>query len=396
MEKSFHDLVHIESERLRDTGLSDEEILLIAEHRVKTGFHQTSEDRKRRSLPVMIGCALFAAVSVWLLMSAGESLSDASRMKLLVPSLLLPASLYAGFTLNISIRDTVTLLAVFILIPAISMLYPVAEPGHTALLSAYHLPVIYLYILIRVLGKYLEKSLDVPLQYTRAVETLGETVLFTLLAAAGWLVVVGILGTTVSLLGYNFDSSIENRLIPSGFGAMVTVSVFVTLHAPLRERNLASILSSVFIPVIDLLLLVLIIVSVLPRENPGDQRELLIMLDGILILVICLILFSPVTQKKTYRTIFDKLLVWAAVILDLVAMVSISFRLFNSGFTPNKSAAAVLNILFLIHLVIIGVTQMRKGMEEKSIQKAKTGFLFIYAIWAFQVVFFFPLLFGFR
>ncbi len=383
---SYQELMRRETGRLIESGLTDEEAQVIARRRLR------SYNRSKSELPLLVILALAAAVSVRLLFLFNLTQSDAFLIRFIVPSAFLPATLFLCYELKVSWKETLFLAAMYIVLPLAVSAYPSTDPGHTAMLASLHLPVIYLFILMWMSGRYLEPEKKREVQHAAAIQLTGETALFTVLSMLGWLVVTGILITITDLLGFQVDDQME-FWIPSGFAALVSVSVSVSLKALHQERKLAQMLSAVYVPVVDLLLLVLIAAFLFRNESTSDNRDLLLIVDGLLTLVLCMILFSPVQEKRTLRYFLDTLLIALAVVLDVIALVMMSFRLASSGITVNKTAAFVLNILFLTHLILIGASYIR---DKTNTQRAKTGFLPVYAIWSGFVVYVFPFLFAFR
>ncbi len=377
--------------QLMEAGLSEDEATLIAKRRLRS-----SETAMRSGeLPLMIFLALLAAIAVRIIFFTGMAEHSSDVIRWVVPSALLPAVLYLCYALQVSKKETLFLSLLFILLPLLSSFYPSIEPHHTAFLAAGHLPVVLMYIMIRMLEPYLEKDGSKIMKRKKAVEFAGETAIFSVLMMLGWVVMCALFFQASSLMGIDLDENTETWLIPSGFAALVTVATFVVLKGREGERRITSFLSSVFTPLFDVLLLLFILFMIFTSGIESDMRELLILMDGILILVVLLILFSSDQKKRTLPYHALSLLIACAIALDIIALIYMSGRLISSGITPNKSAGFVLNLLILIHLLIIAPHRFRSSSEE-GMEQAKTGFLFIYAIWAFQVVFFFPLLFQFK
>jgi hypothetical protein len=91
-------------------------------------------------------------------------------------------------------------------------------------------------------------------------------------------------------------------------------------------------------------------------------------------------------------------LVVIALIIDALVLVAITGRITEGGFSPNKSAALGENIILLVNLawsawVFLGFVRGR--MPFGRLEKWQTGYVIVYAIWAWVVVLAFPLVFDF-
>ncbi|MBN2859528.1 MAG: hypothetical protein JXK93_04590, partial [Sphaerochaetaceae bacterium] len=224
----------------------------------------------------------------------------------------------------------------------------------------------------------------------------GETALVAVLAMIGWLVVTGLFSTAMDLFGLESNQIIETWLIPCGFSALVPAAAFVSVKRFREGQSLVQTLCTLFIPILAVLLLVLSVARILTSGNASPDRDLLILIDGILILVISCMLISPVRRPKTVFFYLELILIASALILDLTALISIASRLIASGLTPNKVTALGLNILIFLHLCRLGRAYLVNTGDNGIILRAKTGFLPLYALWCVLVVYVFPFLFRFR
>jgi hypothetical protein len=132
------------------------------------------------------------------------------------------------------------------------------------------------------------------------------------------------------------------------------------------------------------------------------DRELLILMDAILVLVLCLLLYSISARDSLAAPgFFDRLqlvMVVAALAVDAVMLGAMLARIAEFGTSPNKVAALGLNILLLVHLawaawLTVGFLQRRRPFAE--LERWQTRYLPVYGGWAAVVVVVFPLVFGF-
>jgi hypothetical protein len=93
------------------------------------------------------------------------------------------------------------------------------------------------------------------------------------------------------------------------------------------------------------------------------EREVLIGFDLLLVLVLGLLLYSisarDPQQPPGRFDIIQLLLVASALIVDVLALWAIAARVSEFGFSANKTAALVLNLLLLVNLVWSAVLYIR-------------------------------------
>jgi|GEM_PF-3804855 len=394
MEKEQDEKNLTELRQLEEAGLSKQEISVILRHRNRlSGRHAVIA---KRDVGLMMILALAGALSVRILLLFKDSLTEATTLRFLISAVCTPVSLYLCSTLKVSLRKTILLTTSLIVLPLISSWYPVTEPSHTAMLAAVHLPFLILFFMLITYFRYLTPGTTRVEGINEGLVFAGETVALGVLAMIGWLALTGIFSMVMDLFGLDSDPVIETWLIPSGFSALVTVSAFVSLIRYHDGQTVVTSLATIFVPLVDLLLLALIAARLLTAGHGAPDRELLILIDIILILVICLVLVSPVRRKGTVFFYLELILIASALILDITALISITSRLIASGVTPHKSAGLGLNILIFTHLLYLGKAYLVNADDRQILLRAKTGFLPLYALWCAVVVYLFPFFFSFR
>ncbi|HEX2248245.1 MAG TPA: hypothetical protein VHH13_11920, partial [Arthrobacter sp.] len=130
--------------------------------------------------------------------------------------------------------------------------------------------------------------------------------------------------------------------------------------------------------------------------------ELLILMDAILVLVLCLLLYAISARDSLAQPgLFDALqlvLVIAALAVDAVMLTAMLTRIAEFGFSPNKIAALGLNLLLLVHLLRaawLTVGFLRGRRPFGALERWQTRYLPIYGAWAAVVILAFPPVFGF-
>jgi hypothetical protein len=143
--------------------------------------------------------------------------------------------------------------------------------------------------------------------------------------------------------------------------------------------------------------------TLLYTGRPLDmERDALIAFDMLLVLVLGLLIYSVSARKpESSPGIFDMIqvvLLASALIADLIALFSISGRITDFGFTPNRLVALGLNLILLVNLAVSALLYIQfliKRSPFSQLEKWQTAYLPVFAFWAALVVIVIPLLFGF-
>ena len=88
----------------------------------------------------------------------------------------------------------------------------------------------------------------------------------------------------------------------------------------------------------------------------------------------------------------------SALAIDVLVLLEITGRLTEYGGTPNRAAALGENVLLLVNLAWSAwllLTFIRRRTPFASLERWQTGYLPVYAAWAWIVVLVFPPLFGY-
>jgi hypothetical protein len=138
-------------------------------------------------------------------------------------------------------------------------------------------------------------------------------------------------------------------------------------------------------------------------KDPFNDRQFLLIFNGILIGVMALLLFSVSESTKSSASAFQRValvsLVFLALIDNGIALSAISFRLFELGITPNRLAVLGSNVLVFLNLIQVArqMLGLRKGHKNLAdVEASMTSFLPYYALWAALVSFVFPFVFSFQ
>jgi hypothetical protein len=277
--------------------------------------------------------------------------------------------------------------------------YPFAPGGSTGMLAELHAPVV-LWLLAGVAyvgGRW--RSDKRRMDFVRFTGELG--IYFTLLGLGG-AVLIALTLATLRILGIDFEPVLDDWVLPFAVPGALLVAVWLVEAKQHVVENIAPVLTRVFTPLTIAMLLVLLAVLATAGGFVEIDRDLLILLDGILVLVLCLLLYSISARDPLAPPgLFDALqsvLVVAALAVDAVMLSAMLARIAEFGFSPNKIAALGLNLLLLVHLLRaawLGVGFLRGLRPFAAVERWQTRYLPVYAVWAAVVVVIFPPVFGF-
>lgn len=131
------------------------------------------------------------------------------------------------------------------------------------------------------------------------------------------------------------------------------------------------------------------------------EREPLIIFDLLLVVVLGLVLYAISARDPAARPgSFDRLqltLVISALIIDALVL-AITSRITEWGFSPNKSAALGENLVLLTNLAWsawLFLALIRGTAPFARLERWQTGYLIVYAAWAWTVVLIFPPMFSY-
>ncbi|MGW5875710.1 permease prefix domain 1-containing protein [Nocardiopsis terrae] len=357
-----------------------------------------------RELGVMLAFAIGAGVAVKVLVSAVD---DEMALFRNLPFVVLP--FLAGWFAWKSRAPwrVCAVTAALAAVPALAVnLYPFTQtpgpypaPGMTEVLAFTHAPVL-LWLLAGVLhtgGRW--RSHEQRMDYVRFA---GELAMYLALLALGSMVLLGLTAAVLSLAGVDLEPFMEDWLLPFGVPGALLVAAWLVEAKKSVVENIAPVLTRVFTPLALLMLVADLVVLLVNGPLTTVDRELLIIMDAVLVLVLFLLLYSISARDPLAPTgIFDWLqlaLVGAALAVNAVALTAMLTRIAEFGFTANKTAALGLNLVLLVHLawsawLLLGFVRGRRPFT--AVERWQTAYLPVYAVWAAVVVLVLPPLFAF-
>lgn len=405
-------------EDLRATGLDDDEAFLVAVKRMGTlddlsrefaqehserlwkqlvlVGEQPGRTRSWRELAVVLGLAVAAGVAV----KVATTLLDEEAVALNAGLLVLPfLTAYLAWKRQVTLRVVGALVVPFVVLGVVLNVYPFEPTGSTLVLAALAAPA----TLWAVVGiAYVGGRWRSDARRMDFARFTGELAVYYTLIALGGGVLLGLTAGVFSLAGVDLEPYLGDWILPLCVpGALVVAAWLVEAKQNVVE-NIAPVLTRVFTPLTLVMLVAVFVVLATAGNLAAVDRELLILMDAILVLVLCLLLYSVSARDPLApRSLFDGLqvvLVVAALAVDAVALTAMLTRIAEFGVSPNKAAALGLNLLLLVHLVwsaVLATAFLRGRRPFADLVAWQTRFLPVYAAWAAVVALVFPPVFGF-
>lgn len=299
---------------------------------------------------------------------------------------------YFAYKQGMSLRQLLAPLA--ILAASILFINLLPEKSTTLLLTCLHIP-----ILIWLVVGYIFAGSD-PAKRMDFLRYHGDLVVMT--------TVIGLAGGLFTALTINLFNLIQLKIEDFYFRYLVlSILPSVPLFATFLVRQNASLVSKIspviariFTPLVTLTLAIFLVAIIYSGKDPYNDREFLLLFNGVLIGVMALILFSLGEATKQNASRVHQYFLFALAVLAIIdngiALSAIGFRLVEFGVTPNRLAVLGSNALVMVHLMITTqkLWSFLKGNERiEAVEKSLTSYLPFYAVWAAIVSFVFPLLF---
>jgi hypothetical protein len=277
---------------------------------------------------------------------------------------------------------------------------PQQDVSHTEVLSALHLPIA-LWLVVGI--AYLRGRWHDGAGRMDFVRFSGELFIYYVLIALGGGVLTGFTMMMFVSIGLKPDWLARDWLIPCGaMGAVIVGSWLVEAKQSVIE-NMAPVLTRLFTPLFTMVLLVFLATMAWTGRPIDIRREVLILFDLLLALVVGLVLFSvSARDPDAAPNLFDGLqllLIVSALVVDALALAAIASRISEFGLTPNRVAALGENLILLVSLAWsawLYAAFLRGRKPFRALESWQTAYLPVYSIWAALVVLLFPPLFGYR
>jgi hypothetical protein len=269
----------------------------------------------------------------------------------------------------------------------------------TLLLAALHLPVMLWLTVALVYAADRWREDGARMDFLRAT---GETFIYGTLVICGGAVLTLFTQMIFAALGIEIMQPYLRTVGIGGVVAAPVVAVYLVSAKKSIVENIAPVLSRIFTPLFLATMLAFLAVMVVLQKSPLAERDTLLAVNVMLILVLALVIYNLTARRSAdRRTVMDWLnlaLIACAVAVDAVALVSIAGRILTLGWSPNRAALLGLNLVLLVDLAGLAVTTVRFLVGRgafAAIERWQARYLPVLFAWAAVVVAAFPPLFAF-
>jgi hypothetical protein len=291
----------------------------------------------------------------------------------------------------------IALVAIVAALALVVNLYPFELGAATDLLVWLHLPIALWFI---VGAAYANGDVLSPTKRMDVIRFTGEWAIYYALIALGGAV---FLVLTTLVLMQVAPTAVTNAVawgLPSAVAGAVVVAAWLVEAKKSIIENLAPVLTAIFTP----LFAVMLVVAAVGYSIAGLQnfnRELLAVFDVLLLVVLALVVYGISARSSRTAGAMDVIrliAVVAAIVLDILVLISMFARVGDLGFTANRVAALGLNIVLLVNLVgtawFTGRLLAGRG-PASQLERWQTGYLPVFAAWVLVVIVVLPPVFAF-
>lgn len=301
---------------------------------------------------------------------------------------------------SLPVRVVAALALPFIAAAILVNVFPFDRGGDTELLVAIHLPIL-LWLVAGV--AYLGGAWHADAPRMDFARFTGEWFIYYTLIAFGGGVLCAITLGVFQAINIDVAPVIQSWVLPCGaVGAVVVVAWLVEAKQSVIE-NMAPVLTAVFTPLFAVMLVAAIVGMALTGNFIDAERNVLILFDLLLVLVLGLVLYSISARDSDASPMLmdgvQLVLVVSALVIDVLALAAILSRITEFGFTPNRTAGLGLNVILLANLAWSAwllAAFLRGKRQFPDLERWQTRYIPAYALWAAIVVVVFPPLFGFN
>lgn len=355
----------------------------------------------RRDLRAMVICAAGAAASVKVPELFGMSLEE--DVSFYGPNFTLFALPWLAAFLAWRRRAGRPLIGIVVALFALGAVaanaYPLAEESQSLVVTSIHLPIA-LWLVVGL--AYVAEDWRSSRRRMDFIRFTGEWFVYFVLIALGGGVLIAFMFGTFDAIGIVPEVFIQRWLLPCGVVAAVVVAGWLVEAKQSVVENIAPVLTRLFTPLFTAALLAFLVAVVWTSAGIDVEREALILFDLLLVVVLGLLLYSiSARDPLAPPALFDKLqlaLVVSALAIDVLVLLEITGRIAEFGTTPNKAAALGENVILLVNLAWSAWLLLRFARRRTpfaALERWQTGYLPVYAAWAWIVVLVLPPLFSF-
>jgi len=226
------------------------------------------------------------------------------------------------------------------------------------------------------------------------IQRTAETILWSTLCGIGGMVLILLSINLLKTIGIDAEDFYMSNIATLGVSALPFISLIVIER--FDKIRLSVILANIFLPLFLVSIVAFGALSLFAEIKPYESRDVFIVYNLMLVIVICLLLFTKINNHTSrFIALCSTLLTLCTIVLDGILLSAILYRIRNYGMTPNKATLLASNIVMLGNLVYI-IAMSIKHKEYKDASKRMTYYLPMYGLLALIVVFIFPAIFNFK
>jgi len=231
----------------------------------------------------------------------------------------------------------------------------------------------------------------------------GDLAVMTTVILIAGIILTGVTIGLFSLIDLNIQKFYFENVVIFAVAASPIVGTYLTETNPQIVNKVSPVIAKIFSPLVLITLIVYLVAIVISGKDLYNDRDFLLTFNGLLIGVMAIILFSVAGTSRPTKNYVEicilLLLSILTVMVNGIALSAILFRISEWGITPNRIAVLGGNILMLTNLILVTIKLLKAVRKKNDITEVGAAialFLPVYAIWAFLVTFFLPLMFNFK
>ncbi len=297
-------------------------------------------------------------------------------------------------------RDRWSLIAgLGLALAAIAYVRALPAYSDSVVMALIHLPIVFWTFLGLVFTGGSWRDADSRVRFVRYN---GELVVLGSLVALGGIVFSGVTIALFKMVTEKAEQWYLENVAVFGAAAVPVLGTYLYDAVFNRRTGIAAALARVFSPLFLAMAVIYLIVAFVGGKNPFVDRDFLITVNGLLLVVLGISVFSIVerTEESRVRSIdfINFALVVVTLLIDAIALSAILFRIASFGFTPNRVIVLGANLVIIVHLAWICrtyVALLRGRVGFAAMRHVVGSYLPVYGVWAAVVTFLLPVIFRF-
>lgn len=315
--KELEDYLRSQIKILRETGLDEDEALIVAVKRtgkldtISREFATEYSERLCKQLvassasdvfamtkpfdaPLAVGLAIAAAVAIKIPSLFGLQFSGSSEniwfyLRNLTLFSLPFLAVFFAVKRGLKQWQWLWLVIPFFAAGLVVNLFPFKSASQTQMLAVIHLPIALWLMVCYAYAGGQWRNHEQRMHYIRFS---GEWFIYYVLIALGGAILTGLTIFIFESINLNVERAIQEWMLPCGAMGAVIISAWLVEHKKSVVENIVPILTWLFTPLFVALLLIFVVTMVITGNAIKVEREVLIGFDLLLVLVLGLLLYG--------------------------------------------------------------------------------------------------------